>query len=215
MDNLKNKPEGKRPTDAQAEEAVKTLISWLGEDSTRNGLIDTPSRVINAYKELFSGYAKQQELEQKDAKRSFDMENYEDFVLVRDIDFLSHCEHHMLPFWGRAHIAYFVKAKKVIGLSKLARITDIVSRKLQTQERITAELHEAISQAIDNDGVAVLLQCHHFCMHARGVKQINSSTISRHFSGKFCEINLQNQFLMLLGMGGFSNFDGKDASKDF
>ena len=204
-----------KPTDQQAQQAVETLLAWLGEDINRDGLLDTPRRVVQAYRELFSGYAKQQELEEKDAKRSFDMENYEDFVLVRDIDFLSHCEHHMLPFWGKAHIAYFVKAKKVIGLSKLARITDIVSRKLQTQERITAELHEAVSKAIDNDGVAILLQCHHFCMHARGVKQINSSTISRHFSGKFSETHLQNQFLMLLGMGGFSQFSSKDASKDF
>ena len=204
-----------KPTDQQAQKAVETLLAWLGEDITRDGLLDTPSRVIKAYRELFSGYDKQQKLEEKDAKRSFDMENYEDFVLVRDIDFLSHCEHHMLPFWGKAHIAYFVKAKKVIGLSKLARITDIVSRKLQTQERLTSELHQAVSKAIDNDGVAILVQCHHFCMHARGVKQINSSTISRFFSGKFHQTHLQNQFLMLLGMGGFSNFHGKDATKDF
>jgi GTP cyclohydrolase I len=172
----------KRPSREEAEAAVRTLIRWAGDDPTREGLIDTPKRVVKAYRELFEGY-------DQDSSKILDkvfeeVASYDDMVLVREIPFASHCEHHMVPFVGHAHIAYY-PSDGVVGLSKLARLVDVYARRLQTQETMTAEIVEAMVDSLNPRGVAVMIEAEHMCMSMRGVRKQGSTTITTRFTGIF------------------------------
>jgi len=186
----------RRPTREEAEAAVRTLIAWAGDDPDREGLLDTPRRVAKAYEELFSGY---REDPAKPLRRVFhDVSGYKDLVLVRDIDFVSHCEHHMAPFFGKAHIGYYPR-RGVVGLSKLARIVDTFARRLQTQEALSAQIVQAIEQTLAPRGVAVMLEAEHSCMAMRGVRKQGASTVTTEFSGVFRDDpNQQARFFSLL-----------------
>jgi GTP cyclohydrolase I len=172
-----------RPTREEAEAAVRTLILWAGDDPTREGLRDTPVRTVKAYEEFFSGY-------RADASdlltRVFEeVHGYDDLILVRDIPFSSHCEHHMVPFVGKAHIAYYVGEEGVVGLSKLARLVDIYARRLQTQEALTAEIVSAIERYLKPRGCAVMIEAEHMCMSMRGVLKQGTMTVTNQFTGVF------------------------------
>ena len=171
-----------RPSREEAEAAVRTLIRWACDDPTREGLVETPKRVVDAYEELFAGYREQPG---DILERTFsDVGGYDDMVLVKDIDFHSHCEHHMVPFHGRAHIAYFPD-RSVVGLSKLARVVDVFARRLQTQETMTARIAEAIQEHLKPRGVAVLVEAEHMCMCMRGVRKQGAITVTNQFTGLF------------------------------
>jgi GTP cyclohydrolase I len=172
-----------RPSREEAEAAVRTLIAWLGDDPDREGLRDTPTRVVKAYEEFFSGYHS----DGRDVlSRVFEeVQGYDDLILVRDIPFYSHCEHHMVPFIGKAHIAYYVGEEGVVGLSKLARLVDIYSRRLQTQEALTAQIIGAIETYLRPRGAAVMLEAEHLCMSMRGVMKQGASTVTNQFTGVF------------------------------
>ena len=172
----------KRPTREEAEAAVRTLIRWAGDDPEREALLDTPKRVAKAYDELFKGY--REDASEVLARVFEDVAGYDDMVLVRDIPFYSHCEHHMVPFVGKAHIGYF-PAEGVVGLSKLARVVDVFSRRLQTQETMTAQIVEAIDEALKPRGIAVIIEAEHMCMSMRGVQKQGSSTMTTQFTGIF------------------------------
>lgn len=178
-------PESRRPSRAEAEAAVRTLIAWAGDNPAREGLVDTPKRVVRAYEELFAGY----DTDPADVlDRVFsEVAGYDDMVLVKDIPFASHCEHHMVPFLGRAHIAYF-PAGGVVGLSKLARLVEVYARRLQTQETMTAEIAAALEAALTPKGVAVMIEAEHLCMSMRGVAKAGATTITTRFTGRFREI---------------------------
>lgn len=185
-----------KPSRAEAEEAVKTLIKWAGDDPSREGLIDTPKRVVKAYEEFFAGYAKNAGDEL--AKTFEDIQGYDDMVIVRDIDFTSHCEHHMVPIIGQAHVAYW-PSEKVVGISKLARIVDIFSKRLVSQENMTKMVADTIDSALAPKGVAVMIKANHQCMSIRGVNKGASSTVTTMFSGIFKEdATVQRRFLDLI-----------------
>jgi GTP cyclohydrolase I len=172
----------RRPSREEAEAAVRTLIAWAGDDPEREGLIDTPKRVAKAYRELFRGY-------DEDAGGILDrvfeeVAGYDDIVLVRDIPFHSHCEHHMVPFVGKAHIGYY-PTEGVVGLSKLARVVDVFARRLQTQEALTAQIVSAIDDRLKPRGIAVMIEAEHMCMAMRGVQKAGVSTITTQFTGVF------------------------------
>jgi GTP cyclohydrolase I len=171
-----------RPTRDEAMAAVRTLLAWAGDDPTREGLLDTPKRVVKAYEELFKGY--QEDAVGILAKVFKDVDGYDDIVIVRDIPFYSHCEHHMVPFVGKAHIAYY-PTDGVVGLSKLARLVDVYARRLQTQETMTAQIVKAMDEALQPRGIAVMLEAEHMCMSMRGVHKHGSSTITTQFTGVF------------------------------
>ncbi len=171
-----------RPSREQAMEAVRTLLRWAGDDPTREGLLDTPKRVVKAYEELFKGYGENPDDVLDRVFREVD--GYDDMVLVRDIPFYSHCEHHMVPFVGKAHIAYY-PTDGVVGLSKLARLVDVYARRLQTQETMTAQIINAMNNALNPRGVAIYVEAEHMCMSMRGVQKHGSSTITTQFSGIF------------------------------
>jgi GTP cyclohydrolase I len=187
----------KRPTRAEAEEAVRTLIAWAGDDPEREGLLDTPERVTSAYNEFFAGYAQDP---REVVSRTFkDVGGYDDIVLVRDIPFSSHCEHHMVPFVGKAHIAY-LPHEGVVGLSKLARLVEVFARRLQTQENLTAQIIDALNETINPRGAAVMLEAEHMCMTIRGVRAHGVLTVTHRFSGVFAEDrNEQDRFYALIG----------------
>jgi GTP cyclohydrolase I len=173
---------GEKPTREEALAAVRTLIAYTGDDPDREGLRDTPKRVVDAYDELYRGY---RESPADVLDRTFsEIGRYDDFVLVRDIAFSSHCEHHMMPFTGRAHIAY-KPVDKILGLSKLARLVDVYARRLQTQERMTSQITSALVEILHPHGVAVMLEAEHTCMSLRGVEKPGSSTITTQFTGSF------------------------------
>jgi len=171
-----------KPTREQAQAAVRTLIAYAGDNPDREGLRDTPKRVIDAYDELYSGY---RECPVDVLERTFsEIGRYDDLVLVRDIAFNSHCEHHMMPFTGKAHIAY-KPVDRVVGLSKLARLVDVYARRLQTQEHMTSQIATAIEEILGPRGVAVMIEAEHMCMSLRGVEKPGSSTITTQFTGSF------------------------------
>lgn len=172
----------KRPSREEAEAAVQILIAWTGDDPDREGLVDTPRRVVAAFEELYSGYDKDPH---KILERQFsDVEGYQDMVLVREIPFHSHCEHHMVPFLGKAHIAYY-PTDGVVGLSKLARLVDAFARRLQTQETMTAQIANALEDVLGARGVAVMIEAEHMCMSMRGVQKSGASTMTSRFTGVF------------------------------
>ena len=183
----------KRPSREAAMEAVRTLIAWAGDDPLREGVIDTPKRVVDAYEEWFSGYRADP---QKELSRTFeDVQGYDDIVMLRDIDVESHCEHHMAPFLGRAYVAYLPR-EKVVGISKLARVVEIFSKRLQTQETMTIQIANAIEDALAPGGVAVLIDAEHQCMTTRGVHHKHVSTLTTQFTGAFkTDKELQKRFL--------------------
>src|SRR5438552_17855995 len=171
-----------KPTREQAQAAVRTLIAYAGDNPDREGLLDTPKRVIEAYEELYRGY---RESPIDVLQRTFsEIGRYDDFVLVRDIAFNSHCEHHMMPFMGKAHIAY-KPVDRVVGLSKLARLVDVYARRLQTQERMTSQIATAIEEILAPRGAAVMIEAEHMCMSLGGVEKPGSSTITTQFTGSF------------------------------
>lgn len=171
-----------RPTREEAEAAARTLIAYAGDNPDREGLLDTPRRVVSAYDELFGGY-REDPVEILDRTFS-ETGGYEDLVLVRDIPFVSHCEHHMMPFMGKAHIAY-MPVDRVVGLSKLARLVDVFGRRLQTQEHLTSQIVHTIDEVLKPRGVAVLMEAEHTCMSMRGVQKAGAQTITTKFTGLF------------------------------
>lgn len=190
-------PAPPRPSRAEAEAAVRTLIAWAGDDPRREGLHETPGRVVRAYEEFYAGYGEQPD---NVLDRVFrDVGGYDDIVLVRDIPFASHCEHHMVPFVGKAHIAY-LPHDGVVGLSKLARLIEVYARRLQTQENLTAQIVDALNERLNPRGVAVLLEAEHMCMSMRGVRAHGAATITHRFTGVFAEDrNEQDRFYALIG----------------
>lgn len=188
-----------RPSRAEAEEAVRTLLAWAGDDPDREGLRDTPKRVAAAFEEYFAGY----DADPVEAlSRTFeDVGGYDDMVMLRDIRVQSHCEHHIAPFVGVAHIAY-LPGSRVIGLSKLARVVEIFASRLQTQEKLTAEVAGAIEDVLAPRGVAILIEAEHQCMSMRGVRQHGISTVTTRFSGVFeSDPSYRDRFLQMVHAG--------------
>lgn len=185
-----------RPTREEAEAAVRTLIAWAGDDPAREGLIDTPKRVVKAYEEWFSGY----EADPAAAlgKTFEDVQGYDDMVMLTNIDVESHCEHHLAPILGVAHVAYLPSAA-VVGISKIARVVEIFSKRMQTQETMTAQIADALTEAMQPRGVAVLVDAKHQCMTTRGVHHPNVSTITTTFTGEFkSDAGLKDRFLRMV-----------------
>ena len=188
-------PQISRPSREDAEKAVRTLIAYAGDDPEREGLRDTPKRVVGAYDEFFAGY-KDDPIEV--LSRTFDdVAGYDDIVMLRDIELNSHCEHHMVPFIGKAHIAYF-PTDRVVGLSKLARVVEVFARRLQTQETMTAQIAETIDRVLKPKGVAVMIEAVHQCMSMRGVRKPDVATITTQFTGIFKEDPAQQSRFMQL-----------------
>ena len=184
-------------SDEEAEKAFKTIISWIGEDPSREGLIETPKRVIKAFKEYFQGY--HQDAEQILNKTFGDVENYDDMVVQKNITVESHCEHHMAPIIGVAHVCY-IPNKKVVGLSKLARVVEVFSKRLQTQERLTMQIAKTLMSALDAKGVAVTIDAAHQCMTMRGIKKEKATTVTNYYLGLFKEdLSYQNRYLKFIG----------------
>ena len=180
-------------SDKQAEEAFKTILKWIGEDPNREGLVETPKRVIKAFKEYFKGY--HQDAEADLSKTFGDVEGYDDMVVEKNITLESHCEHHMAPIIGVAHVAY-IPDKKVVGLSKLARTVEIFSKRLQTQERLTMQIAKTLMNSLNAKGVAVTIDAAHQCMTMRGVKKERATTVTNYFLGSFREdLGIQNRYL--------------------
>ena len=183
----------KKPSREEAEEAVRTLIKWAGDNPKREGLLDTPKRVVKAYEEFFIGY--KESAKEYLSKTFEDVNGYEDIVMLKDITFNSHCEHHMVPIIGKVHLAY-LPIKKVVGISKLARTVDIFAKRLQTQETMTQQIASSIYETLKPKGVAVYIEALHQCIATRGVSKPNVSTITNSFLGDFkSDKLLQNRFL--------------------
>ena len=190
-----DKTSSKKPevSDKQAEEAFKTILRWIGEDPNREGLVETPKRVVKAFKEYFKGY--REDPNQVLDKTFGDVEGYDDMVVEKNITLESHCEHHMAPIIGVAHVAY-IPNKKVVGLSKLARTVEIFSKRLQTQERLTMQIAKTLMNSLDAKGVAVTIDAAHQCMTMRGVKKERATTVTNYFLGSFREdLGIQNRYL--------------------
>ena len=186
----------RRPTQAEVEDAVRTLIAWTGDDPTREGLRDTPRRVTDAFEEYYSGYA----LDPAEVlSRQFEEAGgYDDLVMLRDIRVESHCEHHMAPFLGVAHVAYLPKGR-IVGISKIARVVEIFAKRLQTQETMTAQIADAIEHALGPRGVAVLIETEHQCMSTRGVRQPGVKTITTRFTGELeSSASYRDRFLQMV-----------------
>ena len=180
-------------SDEKAEEAIKTIIQWIGEDPAREGLLSTPKRVIKAFREYFSGYS--QDPSKFLSKTFTEVEGYDDMVIEKNISIQSHCEHHMAPISGVAHVAY-IPSDKVVGLSKLARVVEVFSKRLQTQERLTMQIAKTIMDVLQPRGVAVTIDAAHQCMTNRGVKKERTTTVTNYFLGVFKEdLSFQNRYL--------------------
>ena len=188
--------ETNKVSDKEAEEAFKTILSWMGEDPEREGLLETPKRVMKAYKEYFSGY---KEDPNKILDKTFgDVDGYDDMVIQKNISIQSHCEHHMAPIIGKAHVAYIPK-ERVVGLSKLARVVEVFSKRLQTQERLTMQVAKTLMESLDAKGVAVTIDSTHQCMTMRGIKKENATTVTNYFLGQFKEdLSIQNRYLRFI-----------------
>jgi len=199
-DRAKQRIADRRPTKAEAEAAVRTLISWAGDNPNREGLLDTPARVVRSYAEFFSGYA---EDPNEILSRTFEeVEGYDDWIMLRDIRLESHCEHHMLPIIGVAHIAY-IPAGRVVGISKLARVVEVFAKRLQTQETLTAQIASAIHDGLQAVGVAVLIEARHECMTTRGVHKPDVDMITSRMTGAFkTDPRLEERFLNMLRKRG-------------
>ena len=185
-------------SDKEAEEAFITIITWLGEDPNREGLLETPKRVMKAYKEYFSGYKVDPS---KVLEKTFgDVDGYDDMVIQKNISIQSHCEHHMAPIIGKAHVAYIPK-ERVVGLSKLARVVEVFSKRLQTQERLTMQVAKTLMESLDAKGVAVTIDSTHQCMTMRGIKKEQASTVTNYYLGQFKEdLSFQNRYLRFISI---------------
>jgi len=185
-------------SDKEAEEAFKTILTWLGEDPNREGLLETPKRVVKAYKEYFSGYKVDPG---KILEKTFgDVDGYDDMVIQKNISIQSHCEHHMAPIIGKAHVAYIPK-ERVVGLSKLARVVEVFSKRLQTQERLTMQVAKTLMESLDAKGVAVTIDSTHQCMTMRGIKKEQASTVTNYYLGQFKEdLSFQNRYLRFISI---------------
>ena len=185
-------------TDKEAEEAFKTILTWLGEDPNREGLLETPKRVMKAYKEYFGGYKVDPD---KILDKTFgDVDGYDDMVIQKNISVQSHCEHHMAPIIGKAHVAYIPK-ERVVGLSKLARVVEVFSKRLQTQERLTMQIAKTLMDALDAKGVAVTIDSTHQCMTMRGIKKEQATTVTNYYLGQFKEdLSYQNRYLRFISI---------------
>jgi GTP cyclohydrolase IA len=189
----------RRPSKDEAMEAVRTLLAWAGDNPAREGLIDTPKRVVEAYEEWFRGYEADPAIE---LARTFeDVDGYDDIVLLKGIDVESHCEHHMAPFLGKAVVAY-MPTNKVVGISKIARVVEIYAKRLQTQETMTKQIADAIERSLRPAGTAVLIDAEHQCMSTRGVHHKDVTTVTTMFTGMFkTDRELRERFLKLAGYG--------------
>ena len=194
--NPNEKEISKKVTDKEAEEAIVKILDWMGEDSSREGLLETPKRVIKAFKEYFKGYI---EDPKKILEKTFgDVEGYDDMVIQKNISVQSHCEHHMAPIIGVAHVAYIPK-ERVVGLSKLARVVEVFSKRLQTQERLTMQIANTLMESLDAKGVAVSIDSAHQCMTMRGIKKEHATTVTNYYLGKFKEdLSYQNRYLRFI-----------------
>jgi GTP cyclohydrolase IA len=190
--------ESNKVSDKEAEEAFKTILTWLGEDPNREGLLETPKRVMKAYKEYFSGYKVDPN---KILDKTFgDVDGYDDMVIQKNISIQSHCEHHMAPIIGKAHVAYIPK-ERVVGLSKLARVVEVFSKRLQTQERLTMQVAKTLMESLDAKGVAVTIDSTHQCMTMRGIKKEQASTVTNYYLGQFKEdLSFQNRYLRFISI---------------
>ena len=194
--DIDNNQNSKRISDKEAEEAFKTILSWMGEDPNREGLIETPKRVVKAFKEYFKGY-KEDPIQVLD-KTFGDVDGYDDMVIQKNISVQSHCEHHMAPIIGKAHVAY-IPNERVVGLSKLARVVEVFSKRLQTQERLTMQIANTLMQSLDAKGVAVTIDSTHQCMTMRGIKKEQATTVTNYYLGQFKEdLSYQNRYLRLI-----------------
>jgi len=192
-DTNQTKKHDKEISDEQAEAAIKTIIQWIGEDPNREGLLSTPKRVVKAFKEYFIGYT---EDPKKLLTKTFgEVDGYDDMVIEKNISLQSHCEHHMAPIIGVAHVAY-IPSDKVVGLSKLARVVEVFSKRLQTQERLTMQIANTIMEVLQPRGVAVTIDAAHQCMTNRGIKKENATTVTNYFLGAFKDdLSFQNRYL--------------------
>ncbi len=185
-----------RPSELEAMSAVKVLIAWAGDNPEREGLKDTPKRVVRAYKEFFSGY--DADISQILGKTFEEIEGYEEMVLLKNMRFESHCEHHIAPFIGTAHIAY-LPDKKVVGISKIARLLDVFAKRLQTQETMTSQIAEALQNSLQPKGVAVFIDAEHQCMTTRGVHKPGTTTVTTAMIGDFKKnCQLEKKFLQMI-----------------
>ena len=185
-------------SDQKAEEAIKTILEWIGEDPEREGLKSTPRRVVKAFKEYFRGY----KLKPEDylSKTFTEVEGYDDMVIEKNISVQSHCEHHMAPIIGKAHVAYIPK-ERVVGLSKLARVVEVFSKRLQTQERLTMQIANTLMESLDAKGVAVTIDSTHQCMTMRGIKKEQATTVTNYYLGQFKEdLSYQNRYLRFISI---------------
>ena len=190
--------EANQVSDKEAEDAFRTILSWLGEDPNREGLLETPKRVMKAYKEYFAGYKVDPN---KILDKTFgDVDGYDDMVIQKNISLQSHCEHHMAPIIGKAHVAYIPK-ERVVGLSKLARVVEVFSKRLQTQERLTMQVAKTLMESLDAKGVAVTIDSTHQCMTMRGIKKEQASTVTNYYLGQFKEdLSYQNRYLRFISI---------------
>ena len=193
-----NNENSKKISDKEAEEAFKTILSWMGEDPNREGLLETPKRVVKAFKEYFKGYT---EDPKKILDKTFgDVDGYDDMVIQKNISVQSHCEHHMAPIIGKAHVAYIPK-ERVVGLSKLARVVEVFSKRLQTQERLTMQVAKTLMESLDAKGVAVTIDSTHQCMTMRGIKKEQASTVTNYYLGQFKDdLSYQNRYLRFISI---------------
>ena len=183
-------------SDKEAEDAFRTILAWMGEDPQREGLLETPKRVVKAFKEYFKGY---KEDPGKILDKTFgDVDGYDDMVIQKNISIQSHCEHHMAPIIGKAHVAY-IPNERVVGLSKLARVVEVFSKRLQTQERLTMQIANTLMQSLDAKGVAVTIDSTHQCMTMRGIKKEQATTVTNYYLGQFKEdLSYQNRYLRFI-----------------
>ena len=190
--------EANKVSDKEAEEAFKTILAWIGEDPNREGLLETPKRVVKAYKEYFAGY---KEDPNKILDKTFgDVDGYDDMVIQKNISVQSHCEHHMAPIIGKAHVAYIPK-ERVVGLSKLARVVEVFSKRLQTQERLTMQIAKTLMESLDAKGVAVTIDSTHQCMTMRGIKKEQATTVTNYYLGQFKDdLRYQNRYLRFISI---------------
>ncbi len=192
-DTNENKNKAHNISDKKAEEAIRTIIQWIGEDPQREGLLSTPKRVVKAFKEYFQGYTEDPKVFL--SKTFTEVEGYDDMVIEKNISIRSHCEHHMAPITGVAHVAY-IPSDKVVGLSKLARVVEVFSKRLQTQERLTMQIAKTIMEVLKPRGVAVTIDAAHQCMTNRGIKKENTTTVTNYFLGAFKDdLSFQNRYL--------------------
>ena len=196
--DIDNNQNTKKISDKEAEEAFKTILAWIGEDPSREGLLETPKRVVKAFKEYFKGY-KEDPIQLLD-KTFGDVDGYDDMVIQKNISVQSHCEHHMAPIIGKAHVAY-IPNKRVVGLSKLARVVEVFSKRLQTQERLTMQIANTLMGALDAKGVAVTIDSTHQCMTMRGIKKEQATTVTNYYLGQFKEdLSYQNRYLRFISI---------------